>query len=101
MFLAGVFATSLNKELVEGAYYLRQDTHELITIPLMDFALAGKKRKILEELNKGNKNANEIAEKIKVNKSFVYASTKDLIDKRYITKEWKVTDSGKICLMSK
>jgi len=101
MFLAGVFAASLNKALVEGAYYLRQDIHELIPIPLMDFALSGKKRIILEELRKGNKNANEIAEKVKVNKSFVYAATKDLIGNRYITKEWDVTDSGKICLMSK
>lgn len=100
MFLAGIYVASLNKDEVEGAFYLRQDTHELMPVPLIDFDVSPNKLKILAELDKGNKKAMAIANKMKVNRSLIYASIKDLIKGRYITKEWDVTDSGKICLIS-
>src|SRR3989338_10829180 len=100
MFLAGIYVASLNKYEVEGAFYLRQDTHELMPVPLIDFDVSPNKLKILAELDKGNKKAMAIANKMKVNRSLIYASIKDLIKGRYITKEWEVTDSGKICLIS-
>lgn len=100
MSLAGIYAASLNKDEVEGAFYLRQDTHELMPIPLIDFYLPPHKIKVLVELDKGNKKAMAIANKLKVNRSLIYASIKDLIRGRYITKEWNITDSGKICLIS-
>ena len=99
MSFAGVFAASLNKDKVEGAYYLRQDNHELIQLPLIDFDLPGTKIKILRELEKGNKKVTNINKKVKVNRSLIYASIKDLIKWGYLTKEWTVTDSGKICLI--
>ena len=101
MFLAGVYSASLNKDEVEGAFYLRQDIHELMPIPLIDFEVSQNKFKVLGELDKGNKKVIDIAKKLKVNRSLVYASINDLIKRRYTTKEWDVTDSGKICLMSK
>lgn len=100
MVLGGVYAASLNKSVVEGAFYLRQDNHELISVPLFDFSrLSDTKRKILEEFEQGNTKVSDIAKKLKVNRSLIYASINELIKKKYITKEWAVTDSGKICLM--
>ena len=63
MFLAGVYAASLNKDEVEGAFYLRQDIHELMPVPLIDFYVSPNKLKILVELDKGNKKAMAIANK--------------------------------------
>lgn len=99
MSFAGVFAASLNKDEVEGAYYLRQDNHEFIQLPLIDFTLSNTKMKVLQELDRGNKKVIDITAKVKVNRSLIYASIKDLIKKKYITPEWEVTDSGKICLI--
>ena len=99
MSFAGVFAASLNKNIVEGAFYLRQDNHELIQLPLIDFAVTHTKIKVLQELDKGNKKVVDITIEVKVNRSLIYASIKELIKKKYITSEWEVTNSGKICLI--
>lgn len=99
MSFAGVFAASLNKNKVEGAYYLRQDNHEMILLPLIDFDVSDTKLQILSELEKGNNKVANINKKVKVNRSLIYASIKDLIKRKYVTEEWAVTDSGKICLI--
>jgi len=99
MSFAGIFAASLNKDKVEGAYYLRQDNHEMMMLPLIDFDLSNTKIKILRELEKGTKKVADINKKVQVNRSLIYASIKDLIKRRYLTEEWAVTDSGKICLI--
>lgn len=99
MSFAGLFAASLNKNRVEGAFYLRQDNHEFVQLPLIDFELSETKIKILQELLKVNKTVNEIKDNVDVNRSLIYASLKDLIKMRYITDKWDVTDSGKICLI--
>ena len=96
---AGLFAASLNKDNIEGAFYLRQDNHELMLLPLFDFELSNTKMGILRELEEGNKKVTEINKKVKVNRSLIYASIKDLIKKKYATKDWDITDSGRICLM--
>lgn len=100
MSIAGLIAASMNKSLVEGAFYLRQDTHELMPAPLFDFSISDNKRRILEELNKGNKKVSEITKKLKVNRSLVYAAILDLIKRKYLAEDWTLTDSGKICLMA-
>ena len=100
MSLAGVFAASLNKGKIEGAFYLRQDTHELMPIPLVDFEISKSQSRIFAELNNGNKKVAKISKKLDVNRSFVYASIKYLKNKGFITKKWDVTDSGKIWLMA-
>src|SRR3989338_7229996 len=99
MVLAGVFAASLNKEVVEGAFYLRQDNHDLMPIPLPNFELSETKLKILDELNKGIKKVGEINTQVKIHRSLIYANLKELMKGGYITKDKLVTDSGKICLL--
>lgn len=100
MFLAGTYAASLNKDLVEGAFYLRQDNNKLMPIPLPDFTISKNKISILESLDKGTKDVNKIKQKLRVHRSLVYASLKDLVRNGHITKELELTDSGKICLIS-
>ncbi len=100
MVLAGVFVASINKEIVEGVYYLRQDNHELMPIPLPDFVLSETKLKILKELEKGITNVAEINKKVKVNRSLVYASIKELTKRGYIKKDKAISDAGKIALLA-
>lgn len=101
MSLAGVFAASINKGLTEGAFYLRQDTHELMSIPLPEFNLFSEtKIKILKELENSTKDVSEINKKVKVHRSLIYASLKELISEGYIKKDRSITDSGRICLLA-
>lgn len=100
MSLAGVFAASINKGLTEGAFYLRQDTHELMPIPLPEFSLSDTKIKILKELEKSNKDVSEINKRVKVHRSLIYASLKELIIGGHIKKDRSITDSGRICLLA-
>lgn len=99
MFLGGIFAASLLKDKTKGAFYLREDNNELMNVPLMEFKISDTKAKILEELDKGNIKVAEITKKAKVHRSLIYAAIKDMIKSGLITKDWKLTDAGKIVVM--
>ena len=102
MFLSGVYAASLNKGLVEDVFYLRKDNNELMPVPisLPNFEISGNKIKILEQFDRGNKDINDIKDKLGVHRSLVYAALKDLVKKGYINKGFRLTDYGKICLFA-
>lgn len=53
------------KEKTKGAFYLREDNNELMSVPLMDFRLSGTKATILNELEKGNTKVVSISKKLK------------------------------------
>ena len=101
MSLAGVFAAGLNKEYIEGVFYLRQDNHELMQIPLPNFKLSGNKLKILSELDNGIRKVKDIQKRVKVHRSLIYATLIELEKEGYINSEKIVTDTGKIYLIAK
>ena len=87
--------------LIEAAFYLRQDTHELMLIPLPEFSLfSDTKIKILKELEKSNKDVSGINKRVKVHRSLIYASLKEFISEGCIKKDRSITDSGRICLLA-
>ncbi len=96
---AAYFAGLLNKEKIEGVYYLEEEDGSILTMPLLSLKLSKTKTFILNELNKGNKDIPSIIKKVKKKKSIIYQHIKSLRADGYITEDLELTDSGKIVIL--
>lgn len=99
MMLGALFAGYVAKDGVKGIYYVREDNNEMLSLPLLDFKLGATKEELLRELEKGNKDAVKISEKLKIHKSIVYVHIKDLQRRGYLTEDWDLTPAGKIVVL--
>ena len=97
--LGALFAGYIAKDGVKGIYYVREDNNAILPLPMLDFKLGATKEDLLRELDKGNKDAVKLADKLGVHKSIVYVHIKDLIKRGYLTEEGDLTPSGKIVVM--
>ena len=99
LMLGALFAGYLAKDGVKGIYYVREDNNEILPLPLLDFKLGATKEELLRELDKGNKDAIKLGEKLDVHKSIVYVHIKDLQQRGYLTEDWDLTPAGKIVIL--
>ncbi len=102
LFLATLFAAYLRKEKIKGAYYVIEETSALLSLPLLDLGLRDTKRKMLQEIIRGNDNINKLIRKLRVKKTMVYTHINDLKKEGYLINDKRLlepTDFGKICLL--
>ena len=98
--LGALFAGYIAKDGVKAIYYVRDDTNEMIPLPLLDFKLGATKEDLLRELDKGNKDITKLTEKLGgIHKTIVYAHIRELTKRGYLTGEWDLTPAGKIVVM--
>ncbi len=96
--LALLFATYTRKEKIEGAYYITEEEHKLINLPLLDFQFNGTKKDLLNEISKNNVEPDKLMKKLKIGKSALYQNIFELKKEGYLEnhKELKITEIGKI-----
>ncbi len=99
--LAVLFAAYMRKENVKGAYYLTEEEHNIINLPLLNFDINGNKKIILKEIDKGNSNLNILMDKLKIKKSAMYRNIDELKNEGCLedNKELKLTDLGRIMIL--
>jgi len=99
--LAVLFAAYMRKENVKGAYYLTEEEHNIINLPLLNFDINGNKKIILREIDKGNSNLNILMDKLKIKKSAMYRNIDELKNEGCLedNKELKLTDLGRIMIL--
>ena len=99
--LAVLFAAYIRKENVKGAYYLTEEEHNIINLPLLNFDINGNKKIILREIDKGNSNLNILMDKLKIKKSAMYRNIDELKNEGCLedNKELKLTDLGRIMIL--
>jgi len=101
-FLALLFAGFLRKEKVKGAYYITEETNQLISLPLIELSIGETKKEILKQIEKGNGVAKDLKEKLDVNQSAVYQHLQELKKEGYISNEedgLKLTELGRIMIL--
>lgn len=94
-----MLAGFLKRDKIKGIYYIEQEKGGLVTLPLLKFGVSKTKKKILQELASGNSNIKSIIKKTGKSKTLVYSNIKDLEQEGYITKDKKLTDSGRIMVL--
>ena len=96
--LALLFAVYTRKEKIEGAYYITEEEHRLINLPLLDFQFNGTKKDLLNEISKNNIEPDKLMNKLDIGKSALYQNITELKKEGYLedNKELKITELGKI-----
>jgi len=100
--LATLFAAYMRREKIEGAYYITEEEHNLITLPLLNFQINNTKKEMLRKISEGNKDVISISGGSDLGKSAIYQNLKELKQEGYIAevdKELVLTDLGKIMIL--
>ncbi len=99
--LALLFAAYTRKEKIEKAYYITEEEHRLISLPLLDFQFNGTKRDLLNEVSKNNSEPDKLMKKLKIGKSALYQNITELKKEGYLenNKELKITELGRIMIL--
>jgi CRISPR locus-related DNA-binding protein len=99
--LALLFATYRKKEQVEGAYYITEEEHNLIRLPMLSFDVNDTKKLFLQKISEGVTSLKELQAKVKLKQSATYQNIQELKEEGYIKSEGgelQLTDLGKIMI---
>lgn len=99
--LALLFAGYTRKENIRGAYYVIEETNQILPLPLIRLELGNSKKKLLKEISNGNGNVKKIEKHLKIKQSAVYQHVQELKKEGYLedSKELKLTDLGRIMIL--
>lgn len=99
--LALLFSAYVRKEKIKEIYYITEEKHEKIKLPLLEFGINNTKKEFLKEITKGNGELKNLQEKIKVGPSAAYQNIQELKEEGYLenNKELKLTDLGRIMIL--
>mgnify|MGYP001586057852 CR=1 FL=1 len=96
-----LFAGYLRKEKIKGAYYVIEETNQIIPLPIINFSLGESKKNILKQVEKGNGIVHEIQNKLNIKQGAIYQHVQELKKEGYLenNKELKLTDLGRIMIL--
>ena len=99
--LALLFSAYVRKEKIKDIYYITEEKHEKIKLPLLEFGINSTKKAFLKEIVKGNGESKRLQEKLKLKPSATYQNIQELKQEGYLedNKELKLTDIGRIMIL--
>lgn len=100
MSLGLLLGAYVKKKIIDSVYYITEETNTPIKLPLIEFRISSKKRKILEKINEDIGSINELEEILDVKSQTIYVHLKELRDDGFLDKNNKLTEVGKIVLLN-
>jgi len=99
--LALLFSGYMKKDKIKGAYYIIEETNQVLPLPLISFDLGESKKRLLKELSKGNGVVHDLEKKLKIKQSAIYQHVQELKQDGYIenNKELKLTSLGRMMVL--
>ena len=99
--LGALYGTYARRELVEKVIYITEEDNETIELPLLTFNLSKTKKKILEEINHGEKSVRNLAKKTGISRAMTYHHIRELKESGYITdqKGMQTTTAGELAIL--
>ncbi len=94
--IGAMYGAFMRKQKVEGVYYIVEETGEMLQLPMLDLKINDTKRRMLEEIGKGNTNAKELAGKLGVHLSLIYANFKEMQKEGLLTEALNITEAGRL-----
>ncbi len=98
--LALLFSAYMKKDKVIEAYYITEEKHDLIKLPLLNFQINETKKELLKEIAKNHFNFKKLMKKAGIKQSALYQNIKELKQEGYIqngkNKKLELTELGRI-----
>ena len=82
--LGALFAGFARKNKIKQVIYIEQEENKIQTMPLLNLKVSYTSKKILEEIEKGNRDINKIIKNTKKSKTLIYNNIKQLKKKSAI-----------------
>lgn len=97
-----LYASYVRNNKVEGAYYITEEEHNLIRLPMLNFEINQTKKEILKMIDSGKEDLEKMMKKLDLKQSAIYYNINELIKDGYIKKDdnLELTDLGKVMIMS-
>lgn len=91
----------LNKEKVDKVYYITEEEHELMSLPIIKLGIGESKKKLLKEISKGNGAIHGLEKNLNIKQSAIYQHIQEMKEEGYLedSKELKLTDLGRIMIL--
>ena len=70
--LGALYGAYARRELVEKVVYITEEDNEVIELPLLSFDLSKTKKRILEEINKGEVSVRNLAKRVGISRAMIY-----------------------------
>jgi len=96
-----LFAAYRRKNKINAAYYITEEKHALIKLPLLNFDINNTKKFFLKEIANGNGELKELQKKAKLKPSATYQNIQELRQEGYLSndKEPKLTELGRVMIL--
>lgn len=94
--LYGGYARS---DKIKRIVYLTKEDAKIIDLPILRYSLGDTKRQILLEMKKEGQSARTLSRKLNLHRSMIYVHLKQLEKMGYISKDYKITDSGRLSII--
>ena len=96
-----LYASYRRKKNIKGAYYITEEEHNLIKLPMLEFDINETKKSFLREIKKGNGKLKELKKKTDLKQSATYQNIQELKEDGYIEKEGelKLTELGRMMIL--
>lgn len=95
--IGAMFGAYLRRDKVEGIYYFIEETPgAFVKLPMLDMFISETKMKMLKEIEKGKANAKDLAEKLDVHISLIYANFKEMQKEGLLDDKLKITEAGRL-----
>ena len=91
-----MYGAYVRKDKVRGIYYITEEEQRLISLPVIDIKLKGTKEKLIVLIESGMTKAKDLAEKLDVHISLIYANFKEMQKEGLLDDNLQVTEAGRL-----
>jgi len=99
--LGALYGAYARRELVEKVVYITKEDNEVIELPLLSFDLSKTKKRILEEINKGEVSVRNLAKRVGISRAMIYHHIRELKERGFIDDEegLRITTAGELAIL--
>jgi len=99
--LGALYGAYARRELVEKVVYITEEDNEVIELPLLSFDLSKTKKRILEEINKGEVSVRNLAKTVGISRAMIYHHIRELKERGFIDDEegLRITTAGELAIL--
>jgi len=94
-----LFGAYLQKEYVDSAYYITEETNTPLQLPLMELKVSKQKKQLLRNLENNINFVSELEKKLNLKAQTIYVYMKELRDNGFLNRDNKLTEMGRIVLL--
>jgi CRISPR-associated protein Csa3 len=98
--LGALFGCYARQDMVEKIVYITEEDKNIIDLPILNFGISKTKRSILEEIQSGENNVQNLSTKIGISRGMTYNHIRELREMGLVDPDYlKITSAGELAII--